>query len=145
MEDRSILPYFCTGFGELDDEHERIGQQLDSLHAAVGGDDFARASGVGERLQVELEGHFAFEELIMSRTDYLRVRRHSTAHAMLISFLFDFLSDLRGAVAGQEDDRERLLAKLARIMRHMEVHIAGSDMQLRRHVVRLAERSRLAP
>jgi hemerythrin len=140
MTTESIFPFFFTGIEELDDEHGRIVALLDRLSADIGREDFDRALESAELVHVDLDAHFAFEELVMARTEFPAARRHCGHHAAQLSALLDFLGDLRGVAAapGRDEDRDRLLGKVTGIKRDLEAHIDGPDLALRRHVVNAA-------
>ena len=132
----SLFPHYVAGVENLDEEHDRVVALIERLGKDIGCDDFERAIGSADLLQVDLEAYFAFEELVMERTGFPAASAHCAHHSAQLSALLEFLSDLRTVATGsiRKEDRERLLGTLARIRNQLEAHIAGPDLVLRQHV-----------
>jgi hemerythrin len=138
--DTSMFAFALTDL-ETHEEHARIRRELDNLGMQISRNEFDRAKESGERLRVDLEAHFAFEELAMARTGYPLARVHCADHAMQLSTLTEIVREIRRAASGPRhaEDRNRLLADLSRMKDQLEGHIASLDRALGRHMVLSAE------
>jgi hemerythrin len=136
-----LFAFALTDFKETREEHARIRRELDSLGTQISRNEFDRAKESGERFRVDLEAHFAFEELAMARTGYPLARVHCAEHAVQLSALTEIVREIRRAASASRhaEDRSRLLADLSRMKDRLEGHIAGLDRALGRHMVLSAE------
>ena len=77
--------YPPAGLPEIDDEHERIGLELERLTEAISLDDFPRAVAMHAAVLEKAATHFAHEERLMREIRYAALRRHKRAHEAFLA------------------------------------------------------------
>jgi len=83
---------FAIGIAEVDHEHRRLIDLINSLHAALG-DDRARdrvEMFLGEIL-ADVTAHFALEERVMRERHYAAAAEHKADHERLLDQLRDMM------------------------------------------------------
>jgi hemerythrin len=135
MNSESVLArYFACAAG-VDCEDAWIASGLARIEASISYGDWRQARESCECFLVDMEGHFAFEELVIARIGFRSGNSHRNHHAAGLSVIRDLLLDLSGADMTGHGDATRLLAKLIEFGRHVKKHVAQDDQLLCRHAV----------
>jgi hemerythrin len=77
--------YPPAGLPEIDDEHERIGLEMEQLTQAISLDDVPRAVVMHAAVLERAASHFAHEERLMREIGYAALGRHKSAHQAFLA------------------------------------------------------------
>ena len=82
---------FETGISEVDAQHLRLVEIINSLVDAIGYADKNTLKGIVEQLKEYAQYHFRTEEKIMAESNYAGLAEHRDEHAMFVDqiLLFD--------------------------------------------------------
>ena len=101
---------YSVGVARIDEEHQRLLDLVNELHAAiVAGTDAAIVGKVLAGLSAYTLTHFEHEELILRRSGYPDVEYHEAEHQKLVAQLQGFQQDFR---AGNANVAKNLLVFL---------------------------------
>ena len=138
MNAQSILPRYVACAPEIHLEDERFERAIGALVDRINRGELDRARDLCERFRVDLEAHFAFEELVMARTGCPNAGHHRVDHATELAVLLRLLNELRGTAGPvRKEDREKSLAWLGSLRRQLDAHYR-QDRTLHHHARRLA-------
>ena len=137
MKTESVLSrYFaCSPVVAQDDEW--VEEELARIEAEIRRGELGRAIQTCEHLRVDMEAHFAFEELVMARTGFALQSRHRSDHDAGLSAVTRLLRDIGGEAAQpqREEAGQRLLERVCELQRRVEQHVAAQDCLVRRHTI----------
>jgi hemerythrin len=138
MGDSSVLLEYFACSGEVAMEDEWIDQTFARLRDEVTRGDLARATKTCERFLVDLEGHFAFEDIVMAQTGFSSGRAHFEAHAAGLTAMGELVLAMHAAADSPDRSARcaKLLDHLSATQRHTHAHIARHDCLLKQHVLR---------
>ncbi len=97
-----------TGIGIIDEQHKRIVQYINELHAARQQEDAALVGEVLGELVDYTISHFAFEESLMEKAGYPFVEPHKRVHSLFVERVGEFVERHKAG----EDVGEELLYML---------------------------------
>lgn len=125
---------YRLGIPQVDDDHERLVALLEGVLEAIAAGDPAEV--VSARLDVfiaEAEAHFAREEDLLDRANYLGLAAHRVEHDRLLSHLLHMRTTLEGARPAGDDG-----ALAATVLRDwLFRHIREDDAAYKPSVLRL--------
>ena len=140
LHSESVLAcYFACAAG-VDHEDDWIDDALGRIETQINHREWAMARATCERFAVDIEGHFAFEELVMARTGFGPEREHRLNHAAGLAVINDLIRglDAIGAASTADRDTTSLLARLREFGLHAKAHAYRHVHSLWRHARRLA-------
>ena len=132
----SVLARYYACAAGVDDEDFWIASALARIDQQIIRGEWREAREACACFLVDMEGHFAFEELVIARTGFRRGRSHRSHHAAGLSVIRGLLRDMSAAT--DDADATRLRGRLQDFGRHVEEHVAQDDQRLCRHTVRLS-------
>ena len=140
MNTGSVLSQYFACSGDVENEDEWLAENIARLKDEVTRGELERARESCERFRVELEGHFAFEELVIARTGFRSGHRHYAEHSAGLVAINELVRAMHRAAGDptRSKDCEKLLEQLSTLQHHAEAHLARQDMLLRQHAARTA-------
>lgn len=131
----SVLARYYSCAADVDHEDAWVASALAHIDGKLVRGEWQQALEACASFLTDMEGHFAFEELVISRTEFGRGQAHRNHHAAGLAVIRDMLHEMSAGKC--EEDATRLRAKLQDFSRHVEQHVAQDDQQLCRHTARL--------
>lgn len=140
MEQSVLARYYACAAG-ADQEDAWIDAALTRLERDIEGSDWRQARADWERFALDVEGHFAFEELVIARTGYTSGHEHARHHGEGLAAVRALLRSVPvtpGPVESQQGIKAALLAAVREFRDHVRVHLERHDYALWRHAGRRA-------
>ena len=124
-----------TGIQVIDDQHRRIVEMIDQLHAAqTGGSQLVVAEVIDELVDYTLS-HFAFEEELMEEAGYPFCAAHKRVHEVFTKRV----SEYRMRFQAGEDVVDELKSMLSRwLFNHIRNDDKAYSEQVRQHLDRFS-------
>lgn len=94
-----------TGIAVIDDQHKRIVDYINDLHAAIANKDREAVSGVLDQLINYTVTHFSFEESLMEKHGYIHTDAHRSVHDAFTSRILKYQQELE---SGKDISRKLL-------------------------------------
>jgi hemerythrin len=131
--------YFACAAG-VDHEGDWIDDALGRIETQINHREWATARATCENFAVDIEGHFAFEELVIARTGFAPAREHRLNHSAGLTVINDLIRGLGaiGAASTPDRDATSLLARLRDFGLHAKAHVDRHDRFLCLHAGRVA-------
>jgi hemerythrin-like metal-binding protein len=101
---------FCTGIPDIDYEHEKLIEEINSVYSLI--DNQADREGVIDRLgdiYGSISAHFALEEKMMEKHEYDHYKEHQADHERLLDGIQDITDEFERAT---ELDEQKFKQKL---------------------------------
>ena len=101
---------FCTGIPDIDFEHEKLIEQVNSVYSMI--DDKADKEGVIDCLgdiYGSISAHFALEEQMMEKHGYDQYKEHQTDHERVLDDIRDITDEFENTT---ELDEQKFKQKL---------------------------------
>jgi hemerythrin len=140
LHSESVLAcYFACAAG-VDHEGDWIDDALGRIETQINHREWATARATCENFAVDIEGHFAFEELVIARTGFAPAREHRLNHSAGLTVINDLIRGLGaiGAASTPDRDATSLLARLRDFGLHAKAHVDRHDRFLCLHAGRVA-------
>jgi hemerythrin len=120
----------------VEHEDEWIGQELDRLDSEIPQGKLGQAAETCQRLLANLEVHFAFEELVMTRIAFPWAYGHQADHVELLVGMARLLQEIHGVASDPQNEQrgERMREQLCNIEHDLRIHAMRRDRPLRRYV-----------
>lgn len=147
LHSESVLAcYFACAAG-VDHEDDWIDDALGRIETQINHREWATARATCERFAVDIEGHFAFEELVIARTGFSHAREHRLNHAAGLAIINDLIRGLHSTGTASIPDRDTtsLLAELTDFRLYAKAHADRHDRALCRHAGHLASMTKSRP
>lgn len=94
-----------TGISVIDEQHKRIVDYINDLHAAIADKDREAVSDVLDKLINYTITHFSFEESLMEKHGYIHTDAHRKVHEMFTGRIQNYQQELE---AGKDISRKLL-------------------------------------
>ena len=139
MNESVLACYFACAAG-VDHEDDWIDAALARIASQIQRGEWDKATASCDNFVADMEGHFAFEELVIAQTEFAGAGGHRSHHAAGLAIIRQLLGQLPAiaAAAGAGLDTDSLLARLRDFGHHAKAHVARYDQSLCRHAGRLA-------
>ncbi len=97
-------PEFSVGNASIDHEHEQMIQQINALYDQLSVPvDAANVEAVLGEIHADISAHFALEERLMQKADYVEYEDHKEDHEELLDQIHDLMENFfNDPEAGQE-------------------------------------------
>jgi hemerythrin-like metal-binding protein len=122
-------PMFKLGFGDIDQQHQRLVEIVNELHDAMVQKDRPSVSKVLNELVRYTVSHFAFEERLMDQYGISTAAAHKAEHKKLVADVSEFKAKFD---AGAATVTTELMAFLSDWLRN---HILKTDRGLARELL----------
>lgn len=124
---------YRLGVESLDYEHRDLFMRIDELLTDLAEHrDKRRVERCLGDIHARMAAHFALEEEMMRKADYLYRERHKEEHDLLLDRLTQFAEDLLAADAVDEESRHSLESELKHWIVH---HVKTSDAEMAAAIV----------
>ncbi len=97
-------PEFSIGNASIDHEHEQMIQQINALYDQLSAPvEAANGAAVLGEIHADISAHFALEERLMLKADYVEYEDHKEDHEELLDQIHDLMENFfNDPEAGQE-------------------------------------------
>ena len=122
-------PEFSVGNASIDHEHEQMIQQINTLYDQLSHPvDAANVEAVLGEIHADISAHFALEERLMQRAEYIEYEDHKEDHEDLLDHIHDLMESFyNDPEAGQELLKSQLSDWFGR-------HFASFDARLHKQL-----------
>ena len=140
LHTESVLACYFACTVAVYHEDDWIDDALGRIETQIKQHEWATARATCDSFAVDIEGHFAFEELVIARTGFAPAREHRLNHADGLTVINDLIRglDAIGAASTADRDATSLLARLHDFGLHAKEHVDRHDYFLWLHARRLA-------